>query len=1175
MFLKEAAADEPAPENQEESGEAQADTEGAAFNNEQLENPAQEAGATEPQESEPFQEPTAPSEEALAEALGELPKESEINEQGKTEAPAQDRESPGEATQEPEATQENEAEQETEAATEPEGAQEPQGAQEPEVAHEQEGAQKLESDQEPEGVQEPEGAQEPESAQEPEGAQEPEVAQEPEGAQEPEVAHEQEGAQELESDEEPEGVQEPEGAQELQGAQEPDDTQEPGGAQEPETVPEVKSEKETETSGEQAESAPQEPKAEIADVYDKTEVLETEKLNGEEDPAAELKEAETVEVNDAEKRENEQAEDGEQTETEKKDESPSETDTKVDSEGVASSQQFALQAPTADNAEGVDPISPSKVKLTDAPDSSVTNKTPVQPLPEDMQASARADALSDAQLTTTTGGPSTNEPVEKKPAVNIQGTSRGRLSEAPKEKVAPKPKQRNHCLNLEWVFGVNKFCPALSMLYKMNADDPGRDAVLYTCSNVAVMYSFNENSQILLQGHSHAITCSAVSEDKRWLVTADSGRYASIIVWDTFTAIPVQTIFDPHPGADNMNTDTGVAAITITNDAKYIASISSSFPQEVSIWDWTSQTGAKPVASITLTLSETSNIQTFITFNPQDPSQLVTNGQDQVVFYLWDGAENICYSDPKVTDQDFNRVVGTFSQSVHAPGSKWTFTATSAGNVVVWAPDKILDRQASKAKAASYKLKAFKLVRLQERALTVMTTHDQYVVTGDIVGCIKFYDNQLRMINWYQDFDKIGPINSLSFAYCPGFPFNKTSLSMPTDATIEANKFPIKDFIVSTTTAKVGKVQNDGTQLVMIAEEHDDAVFAMAAHPSRPQLCIGSHSSYLKIWDYLQKKVVCEMRIRPKKKISCLAYDPSGKFIALAFEDGTVRVIDSLTLSDELKQPFAMSKGPITHIQFSHNSKFLVTADKDLCIVVYKAQFVEDAPPFAFFGKNRAHYKEITGIMFGVALESEQPRLMSIGKDRVLVEYDLENSSEDDIKVASTNRIEQSAIPLSVAWYPPVLKEDFLITANDQYKLKLYNSTTKMCRKTVLGPTYGSPVNKVAVLPYIEDPFNEPRYIAFSTNDRVGLHKLPVLGNPHDAMVTVAHPQGIADLCCSFDSTYVFTAGGPDCTVQMWQVTFFNIIFFFLGSSFSPDLLSDLLVKTSFAAVIRVPNSKL
>ena len=48
------------------------------------------------------------------------------------------------------------------------------------------------------------------------------------------------------------------------------------------------------------------------------------------------------------------------------------------------------------------------------------------------------------------------------------------------------------------------------------------------------------------------------------------------------------------------------------------------------------------------------------------------------------------------------------------------------------------------------------------------------------------------------------------------------------------------------------------------------------------------------------------------------------------------------------------------------------------------------------------------------------------------IEYDLANSSEDDLQLLALDRIEQSAVPLAMEMFPPVSKEPFIVTANDQ-----------------------------------------------------------------------------------------------------------------------------------------------
>ena len=76
------------------------------------------------------------------------------------------------------------------------------------------------------------------------------------------------------------------------------------------------------------------------------------------------------------------------------------------------------------------------------------------------------------------------------------------------------------------------------------------------------------------------------------------------------------------------------------------------------------------------------------------------------------------------------------------------------------------------------------------------------------------------------------------------------------------------------------------------------------------------------------------------------------------------------------------------------------------------------------------------------------------------MEYDLVKSNYDELIIKDTYRIEQYGIPLSMVWHPPIGRESFILTINDQWKYKAYNSITKMCRSTYLGPTFGSHIKK-------------------------------------------------------------------------------------------------------------------
>lgn len=166
---------------------------------------------------------------------------------------------------------------------------------------------------------------------------------------------------------------------------------------------------------------------------------------------------------------------------------------------------------------------------------------------------------------------------------------------------------------------------------------------------------------------------------------------------------------------------------------------------------------------------------------------------------------------------------------------------------------------------------------------------------------------------------------------------------------------PNRNFILSTLDATVLHVTPEGTKLEKLLEEAKEAVNAISCHPTQPLLAIGSHCGLLKVWDYQQTQYLIS-RIFTGASIQCLSYDPEGIFIlmscytlslrlpvmteprsndplvhvlgsslAAGFTDGSLRILDSISLDDDCKE-FKYSRGSLTHLCFSHDSQYLATA---------------------------------------------------------------------------------------------------------------------------------------------------------------------------------------------------------------------------------------------------------
>ncbi|XP_072456650.1 cilia- and flagella-associated protein 251 [Notamacropus eugenii] len=672
-------------------------------------------------------------------------------------------------------------------------------------------------------------------------------------------------------------------------------------------------------------------------------------------------------------------------------------------------------------------------------------------------------------------------------------------------------------LNLAWCYGWNSSLP----IYNMR--DENQRIVLYACSHTAVLFDAFKNSQHHLQGHSNVITCICVSENRRWIATADKGPQCLVIVWDGFSGIPVHTIFDSCPDGN------GIKAMAMTKDAKFLVTIDDATFQKVCIWRWTVDTET-PACSITL--EPDMGVQEYIIFNPGNHTELVSNSKSRLLYYEWDEANDILQlSMPVLTEKTFNKIVGKFSQSVFHFAARQILTATTEGKLVVW---DLHPPPRSYTSLEVLRIKACKLVHLQKDAFTVLTSVDRYFVTGDVRGHIRFYDSKLALVNWYSQF-KLSPIVMLSFSKDPLFPVGDKS-NFPSDCTLPGNPFIVRNFIIGTSDARVYHLTTDGTKLEEVLIDPKDAIHAIACHPYKPLIAVGSVCGMLKMWNYRKKMYVVSRIFEDGLGIQSLTFNPEGFLLGAGFTEGTVYIMDAVSLKNEAPEPFKYSRGNVTLISFSHDSQFLATADVNFTVAVYKLMEKNGEKVWEYLARLHSHHKKIQSLLFGIQQDNNDPRLLSLGKDRLLIEYDLLNSTKDHLEVLDIHRTDQEAIPKCMVWYPPLTRESFLLICNSVYKVKLFNSTTKMCRKTLIGPTYGSAIERVLVLP--EKATNDPqkRYLAFINKDKVGLQILPVDGNPHKTAAIICHPDGVSNVTLSYDGTYVFTAGGDDHTVLQWEI---------------------------------------
>lgn len=231
---------------------------------------------------------------------------------------------------------------------------------------------------------------------------------------------------------------------------------------------------------------------------------------------------------------------------------------------------------------------------------------------------------------------------------------------------------------------------------------------------------------------------------------------------------------------------------------------------------------------------------------------------------------------------------------------------------------------------------------------------------------------------------------------------------------------------------------------------------------------------------------------------------------------------------------------------------------KTVCVYKYDCTLLQ----WLFVGKHRSHYKDITAVIFLPARTySGEFKLVSLGLDRCLVEYDIGTSGNGILEITSIDRMDQTAMPLAAIvwrtpdWDPAVYRTNLpiILVANDevikflseylgvfalyilvlyyfgnffytcvrlwleespifnipQYKYKIVNYATNVTLATVLGPRYDHPVSNMQLITRKDDKEKSDEYLLFSCKEVVGLQKMPLDGNPWKHVGLLAHPTKV------------------------------------------------------------------
>ncbi|KAF9408495.1 hypothetical protein HW555_011852 [Spodoptera exigua] len=744
---------------------------------------------------------------------------------------------------------------------------------------------------------------------------------------------------------------------------------------------------------------------------------------------------------------------------------------------------------------------------------------------------------------------------------------------------------------MRWINGFNHRVGVI------NLNDKGSTILFYSASNCGVIYNWSTHHMWLLQGHRHMITCIAADDNGRWLVTADSGSENVLIIWDVKDLFPQKTFFSPHGSAK-------IAKVALSGDAKYLLSLAYSAEKtSLYFWIWSHGQDFPHAIYETTTIPRDSII--VMGFNPSKSEQFLMMTRTNILIGVSKKVVVVERGISRETNRweiivksmdAVNPEYGKLMCYTFVKGTSQILLGTTRGAVLVYGYT--IEYKANLEPMNIDNLRYIKMLKLNKKLIHVIKNIDGVIVTGNSCGEIHFYDEQLKLLYWVHGFT-VDRVKALSFNISPRSSIildpkcNKIcpcwekvevdkdpdtgevkqkliKMRLPSDATVDGKPFLVRDFIITTYNQGVGFVDFVTEKYTTILDHNRSLIMTISVHPEKSLICLGYKNGRVELFDFCRHKLIKRLNLRhtftvvippnedsincnfaitvPELSVTCLKYSPSGLHLACGLNTGQLLFLDPSTIDIRTPTPFSDTKSDIMFICFSQDSITLATADAFRTVCVYKYNC--ETFKWVFIGKHRSHYRDITALVFVPSnTNGGEYKLLSFGLDRSMVEYDIANSKQEYLEIASLDRVEQSGVPLAaIPWPTPaeLNPEEYrtdlpmILMANDEFKYKIVNYATTMTLSTVLGPRYDHPVSKMQLVSHKKGEETK-KYLLFSCREVIGLQKLPLDGNPWKHVGLLGHPIKITEMCFREDLGILFTIGAKDTTFTQWLAHFKSV----------------------------------